>query len=158
MDDRTASGVHEANLHLMRQAEMVYVATLAEAEYPFMRCMFNLRNATQYPDFAPLYRDHDDDMLVYLGTNASSVKVGQMRDHAGVSLYYCLPAGFHGMMLCGKAEDISDTGIRETLWQEGWERYYPQGPGDPDYCVLLVRPVLARGWYQGRSFEYSLPA
>ncbi|KUK27322.1 MAG: Uncharacterized protein XD60_0564 [Acetothermia bacterium 64_32] len=36
-------------------------------------------------------------------------------------------------MLGGEVEIVADPGIRNALWNAGWERYYPAGPDDPDY-------------------------
>ena len=59
-------------------------------------------------------------------------------------------------MLSGKIEIETDLEIKRQIWQDGWERYYPQGPTDPDYTVLRLRPLLARGWYQGKPFKFKL--
>lgn len=50
-----------------------------------------------------------------------------------VSVYYCNPKEVKGVMLGGEVEIVADPGIRNALWNAGWERYYPAGPDDPDY-------------------------
>jgi general stress protein 26 len=59
-------------------------------------------------------------------------------------------------MLGGDIEIVDDDGLKEQLWQEGWERYYPEGPTDPDHTVLRLQPQVARGWNQKERFEFFL--
>ena len=59
-------------------------------------------------------------------------------------------------MLSGDIKIITDPEIGRKIWQEGWERYYPAGPTDPDYTVLRLKPTLARGWYKSAKFEFRL--
>jgi general stress protein 26 len=39
-------------------------------------------------------------------------------------------------MLVGELEVCTDRENRAMLWREGFERYYPNGIDDEDYCVL----------------------
>ena len=50
-----------------------------------------------------------------------------------------------------KAEDL-----KQRIWQKGWTMYYPNGPEGPEYGVLRLAPTIARGWLQGRPFEFKL--
>ena len=50
----------------------------------------------------------------------------------------------------------NDSTLRHALWNEGWERYYPGGPDDPDHTVLCLRPKRAIGWYKAARFEFEL--
>jgi general stress protein 26 len=65
-----------------------------------------------------------------------------------------LPGEFKGLMLSGRV--LPDDAAREQLWVEGWERYYSRGRHDPDYTVLRLDPVRARGWYAGEAFDFAL--
>jgi general stress protein 26 len=42
------------------------------------------------------------------------------------------------------------------MWVEGWEIYYPKGRDDPDYTVLRVDPLRARGWASMSAFDVEL--
>lgn len=145
-------------LNLMETADAALLATVDGEGCPQTRAMLNLRNRKQYPKLARVFAGHEDDFLVYLTTNTSSAKVPQIRAHPAVALYYCTPAEFHGLMLGGKAEIVDDPQVRESLWQDGWEMYYPGGPNDPDHTVLRVLPSVARGWHGGGKFAFDLPA
>jgi pyridoxamine 5'-phosphate oxidase len=60
------------------------------------------------------------------------------------------------VMLAGDIEIVDDSEVRSALWNDGWERYYPQGPDDPDHTVLRLYPKLVQGWYQATRFEFTL--
>ena len=89
------------------------------------------------------FREHDEDLLVYLATNTSSRKVRQMQQNPAVAVYYCDPGTFRGVQLSGAVEMVSDSALKRRLWQDGWETYFPTGVDDPDYTVLRLRPESA---------------
>ena len=143
-------------LELMALSEAAYLATVDGDGRPHIRAMLNLRNRIQYPKLAALFSEHVDDLLVYFTTNMSSPKVAQVRANPAVAVYYCEPAKFHGLMLRGDVEIVDDPKVREALWQEGWENYYPGGPNDPDHAVLTLRPSVANGWHGEGKFQFDL--
>jgi general stress protein 26 len=51
-------------------------------------------------------------------------------------------------MLAGRIEMVTDPSLKEAIWQEGWERYYPQGREDPDYAVLSMYPERAEYYHR----------
>jgi pyridoxamine 5'-phosphate oxidase len=137
---------------IIERAEILSLATKGEEPYPMIRALFNLRNPRQFPGLAPFFADKG--LAVYLGTNTSSVKVGELAGESWASVYFMLPGEFKGLMLSGRA--LADGSAKEQLWVEGWERYYPRGRLDPDYTVLRLDPVRARGWNAGESFDFAL--
>ena len=138
---------------LMAVAEAAYVTTVDGEGFPETRAMFNLRRTADYPALSALFRQHTEDLLVYLATNTSSRKVGHMQRDRKASIYYCQPAEVRGLNLVGFLEVVHDQAIKSHLWQEGWERYYPQGPSDPDYAVLRMRPLSARYYHKLQVIE-----
>jgi general stress protein 26 len=143
-------------IQVMEESEIVVVTTKDADGSLLSRSMFNLRCASKYPNLKPLFDGHRDDLLVYLGTNTSSNKVQQLRHEPHVALHYCVPNVFRDVMLGGSVEITQDDAIRRDLWQEGWEMYYPQGPTDPDFTILVLRPKRLRGWLGGRAFDLTL--
>ena len=144
------------NIELMEKAKMIYLSSIDGNGYPQTRCIFNLRNREQFPGLAGFFKNLENDYTVYIGTNTSSDKVNQIKINPMVSVYYCIPEIFHGLLIAGKAEFIEDQGIKETLWQDGWEMYYPAGVNDPDYTVLRIIPEFVKGWYDVGKFEFKL--
>ena len=139
-------------LDIMGKASMLSLATLSEDPYPQVRALFNLRNKLRFPGLAPFFSDKG--LSVYLGTNTSSIKMTQIGKEAWVSVYYMIPRSFKGLCLSGKA--VIDEDAKAAIWVRGWERYYPKGREDPDYTILRIDPVRARGWYKAQSFDVAL--
>lgn len=153
----TPSELQTVCLEIIETAPIVYVTSIAADGYPHTRAMFNLRNRQMFPCQIPLFAGHEADFLVYLSTNTSSTKLRQVRANPKVSLYYCHPAQFKGVMLSGDIEIADSSEIRQAMWNEGWERYYPSGPDDPDHTALRLRPKSAEGWYNAQRFEFRCP-
>jgi general stress protein 26 len=118
--------------------------------------MFNLRYKEQFPSLVEIFQEHEENLLVYLGTNTSSTKIDQIKANPAGCVFYCNYKEFHSLMLAGRIEIVNDPEIKKALWQDGWEIYYPSGPDDPDYTVLRLLPIKAKGWYKDQAFEFSL--
>jgi general stress protein 26 len=145
-DFETAAG------DILERSRDVALATQGGDGYPHVRMLFNLRCRERFPTLAGYFRDKG--LAVYLSTNTSSLKVRQVGLDARVTAYLALPSEIRGLMLSGSA--VPDAEAKAALWVDGWERYYPQGQADPDYTVLRIDAVLARGWYAGAGFEFAL--
>jgi general stress protein 26 len=135
-------------VELMEGSEAAYLATIGADGYPSIRAMLNLRNPNMYPRLAGIFKGHREDLLVYFTTNTSSGKVAQVMANPRVSVYYCIPGDWRGLMLVGDMEVVADAGVKHSLWQEEWSMYYPGGPGDPDYAILRLLPRLGKGYHQ----------
>lgn len=152
----SSDDIKQAQLKLLCEAENCYLATISGDGFPYIRSLFNLRNEKEFPLLVDVFKNHDNDFLVYLSTNTSSLKIDQIKINPKCSIYYCNPKEIHGLMLTGKIEIVADPQVHKMLWQDGWEIYYPSGPTDPDFTVLRLRPKSARGWYKGAKFEFKL--
>ncbi len=139
----------------MEIAEAAYVTTIAPDGFPQTRAMFNLRRREQFPRLSDLFKTHKDDFLVYLTTNTSSSKITHIKKNPKVSIYYCKPSDWRGLMLGGEVEIVTDKVIKEAIWQKGWEMYYRGGPHDPDHTVLCLRPMFARYYHQLNFFNFK---
>jgi len=73
---------------------------------------------------------------IWLSTNTPSKRVGQLVRNAKACIYFVDFEQWTGLMLVGEVEVLQDTESRQRLWREGFEKYYPLGVADPDYCVL----------------------
>ena len=143
-------------LKLMETADAAYLSTIDSDGFPQTRVMGNLRNTKQYPGLKSMFSEHGEDFLIYLTTSASSGKMAQIRANPKVSVYFCNPGEFHGLMLGGEIEVVTDTELKKQIWQDGWEMYWPDGPDGPEYTVLRLLPVYAKGWYKEGPFEFKL--
>ena len=145
MDEKQA---RRLSLDLMEIAGAAYLTTIDRDGFPQTRAMLNLRRNEQFPGLSKLFDKHNDDFLVYFTTNTSSSKIGQIKRNPRVSVYYCKPNEWRGLMLGGEIEIVKSREIKEAVWQEGWEMYYPRGLDDPDYTILRLRPILAKYYHQ----------
>jgi general stress protein 26 len=148
--------IKQACLEVMLESEAVSVTTLDEEGAPCTRAMFNLRRKIQFPDLGGLLQAGNDRLLVYLSTNTSSEKIRHIRRDPRVALYYCIPHTFHGAMLSGRVTEVHAQEVKDAIWQEGWEIYFPTGRRDPDYTILELCPSRIRGWLGDRAFDCRL--
>ena len=110
----------EINL-MIENAKNVYVSSVDENGYPNTKAMFSLQR--------------DGLGIHYFSTNLSSMRASQFKLNPKACIYFSNEATHHGIMLIGTMEICTDTYHKELLWREGFERYYPQGINDDDYCV-----------------------
>ena len=139
---------------LMKRSNGAYVSTNSEKPFPYIRMMFNLRNVSIFPMYEKFFSDKG--LTLYFSTNTSSFKNTQLHTNPYCSVYYSVSDEFIGLMFAGKAEVIQDRTVKEALWLEGGERYYPTGIDDPDYTILRIVPEYIRGWYKGQPIELKL--
>ncbi len=152
----TEQDAKRLSLDLMETAEAAYVTTIDPEGYPQTRAMFNLRRKEQFPGVASLFKDHQNDFLVYFTTNTSSPKIDHIKKNPKVAVYYCKASEFRGLMLSGEMEVVIDGAEKECVWQKGWELYYPGGVNDPDHTVLRLRSLAAKYYHQLDSFYFDL--
>lgn len=151
------SGIRRQCLKIMATAPAVFITVIGADGFPRTRAMLNLRNRKQYPNHVHLYAQHDDDFMVFISTNTASKKREEIETNPQIGLYYSLPESFLGLSLIGHAEVIEDLEIKRAVWVDGWERYYRESgtPEDPDYTLLRILPVEARGWLAGTKFQFE---
>ena len=123
---------------MMEKSSFVNLTTIDSKGFPSTRAMLNLRNREQYPHLITMYSHEKNPLTVYMTTNTSSEKIKEIAENGKACLYFCEPGSFHGILLQGIVEHVTDKEFRKSVWQEGWEIYYPKG--DEDYSVLRFVP------------------
>jgi len=150
----------QACLKLMETTDVMYLSTIGSDGFPYTRIMSNLRYKKEYADLIEIFEPHKEDFLVYMVTSSSSVKMKQIRANPKVSVYLSfnssVPSEFQCLMLGGEIEEVADKQLKKQLWKDGWEMFWPGGADDPEYTVLMLMPVCARGGYQQAPFEFKL--
>ena len=87
-----------------------------------------------------------------ISTNTSSRHVKLLSERPGACLYFSDSETFEGVCLTGRAVPTRDRALRELLWNDGDEKYYPQGVDDPDYCVIEFTADTAEYYhYDGKG-------
>lgn len=140
-------------LDLLDTADMALVTTLDLEGRPNTRAMFNLRNRRAFPDLAA--RFDPGTFTTVFTTNTSSSKLAELARDPEVSVYYCLPDQFRGLMLGGRMEAVTDPELRRSIWQPGWTLYYPGGWQDPDHTVLRLIPDRIKYYHQLRHARFA---
>lgn len=146
----------EFTLALMEKTKAVFLATVDAKGVPYIRALNNLRSRREYPGLRGFFRLLENPFVTYLTTFSTSAKAKQIREHPEVALYYCRPEHFFGVMLSGCVATVRDKSIKEALWQEQWECFWPKGPKDPKYRVLRFDPNGARGWSGEEQFRFDI--
>ena len=87
-----------------------------------------------------------------ISTNTSSSHVRSLLNNGSACLYFTDDEAFEAVCLYGKAEISSDRKYKELLWNEGDEKYYPDGIDDADYCIIVFTAESGRYYrYDGKA-------
>lgn len=143
------------SLELIETSKAAYLTTIDFEGFPITRAMFNLRNKEQFPEFSEFFQKQENSFVIYIGTNTSSSKVAQIKENPKISVYYCDPENFKGVMFGGEVEIVDDMDIKRKIWLDWWTRYYPNGLEDPDYTLLRLHPKNARFYYKLNQVEFK---
>lgn len=82
----------------------------------------------------------DSGLVVWIGTNPATRKVGEVRAHPRVSLLYFDATGLEYAMLTGAATVVTDAREKARHWKPEWAPFYPKGAQDPGYVLIRVAP------------------
>ena len=107
---------------LIESAKITYLSSVDDKGYPNVKAVLSLQQ--------------DGLFVHYFSTHLSSKKVAQVKANPKCSVYFCDEEQFKGLMLVGDAEVCTDKHHKSLLWREGFERYYPKGIDDENYCVI----------------------
>ncbi len=147
--------VKKLSLELMEYSKAIYLTSINSEGYPITRAMFNLRNKAQFPEFSDFYKELDNQFDVFISTNTSSSKITHIKKDPKVSVYYCDPEEFKGVMFGGEIDFISDMNIKKKLWLDWWTKYYLKGLNDPDYSLLRLKPKIAYFYYRLQKVQFK---
>jgi general stress protein 26 len=147
--------VKKLSLELIESSKAAYLTTIDSEGYPITRAMFNLRNKEQFPEFSSFYGGLDNKFEIYISTNTSSSKTEHIKKNPKISVYYCDPEDFKGVMFGGDVEVINDMNIKKQIWLDWWTKYYFKGLEDPDYTLLRLRPKVAQFYYRLQKVEFE---
>ena len=111
--------------------------TMEAARYCFLvtRDEAGRMNARVMDPFLP-----EDDMTVWLATNASTRKVDQIRKDSRATLAYYDAASMGYVTLLGTARMVDDLDERRNRWKPEWAGFYPDGPTADDYVLIEFMP------------------
>lgn len=140
---------------LMKSSKAIYLTTIDSDGYPITRAMFNLRNIEQFPEFSDFFDELGTAFEIYISTNTSSSKTNHIKENPKVSVYYCEPEDFMGVMFGGDVEVIEDMELKREIWLDWWTKYYREGLEDPDYTLLRLKPKIAHVYYKLQKIQFE---
>ena len=128
-------------LQLIEKSEICLLGTNGEDGFPNIKAMLNVK--------------HEGINKIWFITNTSSKRVQQLEKDNRACVYYVDAQDFKGLMLAGTIQILRDSGSRQGLWRDGYERYYPLGVEDPDYTVLCFTAYRGNYYHklQNATFE-----
>jgi len=143
------------SLELMESSKAAYLTTIDSEGYPITRAMFNLRNKEQFPEFSEYFGGLDNKFEIYISTNTSSSKTTHIKKNPKISVYFCDPEAFKGVMFGGEVEIIDDMKVKRKIWLNWWTKYYLKGLEDPDYTLLRLKPKTAQFYYKLQKVQFD---
>jgi pyridoxamine 5'-phosphate oxidase len=148
--------IREMCLDLVNTGWPAYVTTVDSEGFPQTRAMFNLRNKERFPKLESFFQYLQDDFTQIFTTNTSSTKIKDIKNNRAVSVYYCDPETWRGVMFSGLIEIVTDMATKKSIWHPEWSKYYLSGYDDPDHTVLRLIPTMAKGWTGSNTFKLDL--
>ena len=123
-------------------ANVVMVGTIGDEGYPNIKAMFKMENKSLKE--------------VWFSTNTSSKRVSQIKTNSKTCVYFADTEQIKGLMLVGNMEVLHDVESKRRFWRVGFERYYPQGVNDPDYCILHFTSNWGNYYHALTNFTFEL--
>jgi general stress protein 26 len=80
----------------------------------------------------------DEQMNIWLGTNAHSSKVREIRRNPQVVLYYFDREAQAYVAITGRARLVADPKLKLKWWKDEWREFYPNRA--TEYLLIQVRP------------------
>ena len=128
---------------LIFNSKTVLVNSVDESGFPISRAMLTV-------DYKRSLKE------MYFSTNTSSNKVSQFTNNNKSSLYFYNDEEFNGVMLKGYMEVIHDKAIKDDIWEDGDEVYYPKGINDPDYCIIKFKAISGAYYKSLKHYYFDL--
>ena len=128
---------HDDRQFLIKQAERMldqcgYVVLSTVNEYGFPR-----------PVAIDVLR-HDGISVLWMTTYLSSEKIMHIRKNPKAGI--CYVHNDNSVTMTGAVKILTDREIRHDLWKDFMVHYFPNGPDDPDYCILRFETAEAKLW------------
>lgn len=86
----------------------------------------------------------EDDNTLWFMVPRDSKKVAEVQRHSGAVV--TAQTGSRWLAMSGIADVVNDRAKIESLWSKAHEVWFPNGPQDPNVCLLRFRPESAEYW------------
>lgn len=110
------------------------------------------------PNAKAMFKTEHEGLKTFLfSTNTSSQRVQQFTYNRSACLYFLGRSQINGLMLSGKMKVCSERELRERLWVDGNEQFYPLGIDDPDYTVLRFTAEKGNYYFNLKKHLFDVP-
>jgi general stress protein 26 len=126
---------------IMERARYCTLVTLGDGGHPQARIM---------DAFPP-----EEEMVVWMATNARSRKVAEIRKDPRVTLSYFDAKTTSYVMLLGRAALVSDPAEKVRRWKDDWAKIYKDGNRGDDYLLVKVMPIRLEVSAEGEGVKHD---
>jgi general stress protein 26 len=137
--DRAA--VIKVGAGIMQRARYCTLVTLGEDGHPQARIM---------DAFPP-----EEEMVVWMATNALTRKVSEIRKDPRVTLSYFDAKTTSYVMLLGRAALVADPAEKAKRWKNEWAKLYKDGNRGDDYLLIKVTPIRLEVSAEGEGVKHD---
>ena len=131
-------------------AQHILMLTTMNGEQPETRALINLCHKDIAPHLVTYFKNND---RILFTTNTDSDKIPQIRNNKTANIY-AYDNNYNGLLLTGEIKEITDPTTLNTLWDDSWKIYYPDGRDGGDFSVLEFVPRQFKS-YNGNGFVKS---
>jgi len=129
--------------NLIEKQGVSFIASVDGNGFPNMKAMLAPRRREGIREF-------------WFTTNTSSMRAGHYAQNPKAAVYFYDKRFYRGVQLTGTMEVLTDAAVKEDIWRDGDETYYPGGVNDPDYCVLKFTAQCGRYYCNYKSEDFAV--
>ena len=131
LDAQPAAPPRDAVLKAAREV----IASVRYATLSTMDDLSGYPQARVVDPFAP-----ESDFTIWIGTNAETRKVQQVRLNPRVALLYFDSAKQHYVSITGVASIVRDAAEKSRRFKPDWKAFYKNGSNGDDYVLIKIVP------------------
>ena len=94
----------------------------------------------------PMATQKAEGSVLYFFTRAHSAIIAEIRKDPQVNVSYADPSNEVYVSVSGLAKTVHDRAKVHEFWTSGAQRWFPQGPDDPQLSILAVEISRAEYW------------
>jgi general stress protein 26 len=134
LDQAPVSGRHMLRDHLTHFRNVMLV-TFAKGDP--QRLHARPMAIARFDDEAPI-------VTVWFVAHVESAKVAEARSPLGA--YVIGQSASRFLFIGGNADVVRDRQRIESMWNKSFDLWFPDGPGDPNVCLIAFYPEQAEAW------------
>ncbi len=129
----------ERAAEIMKEARTATVAAIDGSGYPRASTISSIKT--------------EGASRAWFATGLNSGKVRCYRQNPRASL--CYRDEGNNVTLIGEMEVLSDPECKRGLWMDWFIEHFPEGPEDPNYCILRFTARRGAFWIDGQYREFD---